>query len=127
MLRVDTGCLVAFPPGIDYDIEMTKGLKSMFFGGEGLFLATLEGTGTVYLQSLPFSRLADRILKHAPAAARGRVRCSAVWAACSTGTSNLRLYPITMRESPICSIADGAFVRGVEVRLTLRVGVVLIT
>jgi uncharacterized protein (TIGR00266 family) len=68
MLRVDTGCLVAFSPGIDYDIEMTKGLKSMFFGGEGFFLATLQGTGTVYLQSLPFSRLADRILEHAPAA-----------------------------------------------------------
>ena len=67
-LRVDTGCLVAFSPGIDYDIEMTKGLKSMFFGGEGLFLATLQGTGTLYLQSLPFSRLADRILEHAPAA-----------------------------------------------------------
>ena len=67
-LRVDTGCLVAFTPGIDYDIEMTRGLKSMFFGGEGLFLATLRGTGTVYLQSLPFSRLADRILENAPAA-----------------------------------------------------------
>ncbi len=67
-IRVDTGCLVAFTPGIDYDIEMTKGLKSMFFGGEGLFLATLRGTGTVYLQSLPFSRLADRILENAPSA-----------------------------------------------------------
>ena len=67
-LRVDTGCLVAFTPGIDYDIEMTRGLKSMFFGGEGLFLATLRGTGTVYLQSLPFSRLADRILENAPSA-----------------------------------------------------------
>lgn len=67
-IRVDTGCLVAFTPGIDYDIEMTKGLKSMFFGGEGLFLATLRGTGTVYLQSLPFSRLADRILESAPSA-----------------------------------------------------------
>ena len=65
-LRVDTGCLVAFSPGIDYDIEMTKGLKSMFFGGEGLFLATLSGTGTVYLQSLPFSRLADRIIEQIP-------------------------------------------------------------
>ena len=65
-LRVDTGCLVAFSPGIDYDIEMTKGLKSMFFGGEGLFLATLSGTGTVYLQSLPFSRLADRIIEQMP-------------------------------------------------------------
>ena len=67
-IRVDTGCLVAFTPGIDYDIEMTKGLKSMFCGGEGLFLATLRGTGTVYLQSLPFSRLADRILENAPSA-----------------------------------------------------------
>ena len=67
-IRVDTGCLVAFTPGVDYDIEMTRGLKSMFFGGEGLFLATLRGTGTVYLQSLPFSRLADRILENAPSA-----------------------------------------------------------
>jgi uncharacterized protein (TIGR00266 family) len=65
-LRVDTGCLVAFAPGIDYDIQPAGGLKSMFFGGEGLFLATLRGTGTVYLQSLPFSRLANRIIAHAP-------------------------------------------------------------
>ena len=65
-LRVDTGCLVAFTPGINYDIERVKGLKSMFFGGEGLFLATLRGTGTVYLQSLPFSRLADRIIEQVP-------------------------------------------------------------
>jgi uncharacterized protein (TIGR00266 family) len=65
-LRVDTGCLVGFAGDIDYDIEMVKGLKSMFFGGEGLFLATLKGTGTVWLQSLPFSRLADRVLQHAP-------------------------------------------------------------
>lgn len=69
-LRLDTGCLVAFSPGITYDIERAGNLKSMFFGGEGLFLATLQGTGTVYLQSLPFSRLADRILQHAPAAGR---------------------------------------------------------
>ncbi|MDH3196910.1 MAG: TIGR00266 family protein [Candidatus Krumholzibacteria bacterium] len=67
-LRTDTGCLVAFSPGIDYDIQRAGGLKSMFFGGEGLFLATLRGTGTVYLQSLPFSRLADRIIAHAPRA-----------------------------------------------------------
>ena len=65
-LRLDTGCLVAFSPGINYNIERAGNLKSMFFGGEGLFLATLQGTGTVYLQSLPFSRLADRILRHAP-------------------------------------------------------------
>lgn len=67
-LRVDTGCLVAFSPGIDYGIERAGNLKSMFFGGEGLFLATLKGHGTVYLQSLPFSRMADRILAHAPKA-----------------------------------------------------------
>lgn len=67
-LTVDTGCIVAFTPGIDYDIQRAGGLKSMFFGGEGLFLTRLEGTGTVWLQSLPFSRLADRILAHAPAA-----------------------------------------------------------
>lgn len=65
-LRVDTGCLVAFTNGIDYDIEMVKGLKSMMFGGEGLWLATLRGTGTVWVQSLPFSRLADRVLSAAP-------------------------------------------------------------
>ena len=65
-LRLDTGCLVAFTDGIDYDIEMTKGLKSMFFGGEGMFLASLKGTGSVWIQSLPFSRLADRVLEHAP-------------------------------------------------------------
>ena len=65
-LRVDTGCLVGFTEGIDYDIQRAGGLKSMVFGGEGLFLATLQGTGTVWLQSLPFSRMADRILAHAP-------------------------------------------------------------
>ena len=67
-ILVDTGCLVGFTQGIDYNIERAGNLKSMFFGGEGLFLATLQGSGTVYLQSLPFSRMADRILAHAPAA-----------------------------------------------------------
>lgn len=67
-LRVDTGCIAAFTSGIDYSIERSGGLKSMFFGGEGLFLATLRGSGTVLLQSLPFSRMADRILQHAPSA-----------------------------------------------------------
>lgn len=67
-IRVDTGCIVAFTPGIDYNIERAGSLKSMFFGGEGLFLATLKGAGAVYLQSLPFSRMADRILRHAPSA-----------------------------------------------------------
>ncbi|SDG89618.1 TIGR00266 family protein [Pseudomonas benzenivorans] len=60
-LRLDTGCLVAFTSGIDYDIGLAGGLKSMLFGGEGIFLATLKGTGTVWIQSLPFSRLAERI------------------------------------------------------------------
>lgn len=65
-LRVDTGCLVGFTEGIDYDIQRAGGLKSMVFGGEGLFLASLQGHGTVWLQSLPFSRMADRIIAHAP-------------------------------------------------------------
>lgn len=65
-LRVDTGCIVAFSPGIDYDIQLAGGLKSMLFGGEGIFLATLRGHGSVWLQSLPFSRLADTIIAHAP-------------------------------------------------------------
>jgi uncharacterized protein (TIGR00266 family) len=71
-LRVDTGCLVAFTRGIDYTVERAGNLKSMFFGGEGLFLTTLRGTGVVLLQSLPFSRMADRILQHAPAAGGSR-------------------------------------------------------
>ena len=61
VLRVDTGCLVAFAPSIDYDIQFVGGFKNMLFGGEGLFLAKLTGPGRVYLQSLPLSRLADRI------------------------------------------------------------------
>jgi len=65
-LKVDTGCIVAFTENITYDIQRAGNLKSMFFGGEGMFLATLSGYGTVYLQSLPFSRLADRIIQHAP-------------------------------------------------------------
>jgi len=65
-LLVDTGCVVGFEERVDYDIRMVKGVGSMLFGGEGLFLVTLTGPGTVYLQSLPFSRLADRILAAAP-------------------------------------------------------------
>ena len=60
-LRVDTGCLAAFAPTVDYDIKFVGGFKNALFGGEGLFLATLTGPGLIYLQSLPFSRLADRI------------------------------------------------------------------
>ncbi len=65
-IKIDTGCLVAYTKGINYSIEKAGNLTSMLFGGEGLFLATLEGVGTVYLQSLPFSRLADRIIANAP-------------------------------------------------------------
>ena len=65
-ILVDTGCVVAYTEGIDFDIEQAGGMKSMLFGGEGLFLAVLRGHGTVYLQSLPFSRLADRIIAAAP-------------------------------------------------------------
>ena len=65
MLMVDTGCLVAFTRGIEYDIQRAGNLRSMVFGGEGLFLATLRGHGTVWIQSLPFSRLADRVLANA--------------------------------------------------------------
>jgi uncharacterized protein (TIGR00266 family) len=65
-LRVDTGCIVAFQPTVDYDIEMVRGLKSMIFGGEGLFFATLTGPGRVWMQSLPLSRLAGRLWAAAP-------------------------------------------------------------
>jgi uncharacterized protein (TIGR00266 family) len=66
MLRVDTGCIVAFQPSVEYDIQMVGGIKSALFGGEGLFFATLRGPGTVWLQSLPFSRLAGRVYAAAP-------------------------------------------------------------
>jgi len=66
VLRVDTGCLVAFTQSIDYNIEMVKGVRNAFFGGEGLFLATLRGPGKVWIQSMPFSRLADKIISAAP-------------------------------------------------------------
>ena len=61
-LRVDTGCLVAFQPSVDYDIQMVPGIKTALFGGEGLFFVRLTGPGRVILQTLPFSRLADRII-----------------------------------------------------------------
>jgi len=66
-LRLDTGCLVAFAPGVKYDIQMSRGIKNAIFGGEGLFLATLTGPGTIWVQSLPFTRLAGRILANIPA------------------------------------------------------------
>ena len=65
-LKVDTGCIIGFTKDIDYDIEFIGGIKNSLFGGEGLFYATLTGPGTVYIQSLPFSRLAGRILAAAP-------------------------------------------------------------
>ena len=65
-LRVDTGCIVAMTPNVDYDIQLAGGIKTVLFGGEGLFLATLRGPGRVWLQSLPFSRLASRIYAAAP-------------------------------------------------------------
>jgi uncharacterized protein (AIM24 family) len=98
-IRLDTGCLVAFTPGLDFDIQFSPGLKTALFGeyvhdveivssslvnssftlpcslsgGEGLFLAVLKGTGSVYIQTLPFSRLADRIIQSAPSAGGRRV------------------------------------------------------
>ncbi|MFC5985661.1 TIGR00266 family protein [Marinicrinis lubricantis] len=64
-IRIDTGCLVAMTQNVDYDIEFVKGIKTAFFGGEGLFFATLKGPGKVWIQSLPFSRLADRVISAA--------------------------------------------------------------
>lgn len=66
ILRVDTGCIVAFQPTVDYDIQYVGKIKSALFGGEGLFFATLRGPGRVWLQSLPLSRLAGRIYAAAP-------------------------------------------------------------
>lgn len=68
MLKVDTGCIVGFTKEIDYDIEFVGGIKNTIFGGEGVFFATLRGPGIAYIQSLPFSRLADRIIASAPKA-----------------------------------------------------------
>jgi uncharacterized protein (TIGR00266 family) len=71
-LRVDTGCLVALQPSVGYDIQFVGKIKTALFGGEGLFFATLTGPGQVWLQSLPFSRMADRIYKVAPSAGGSR-------------------------------------------------------
>lgn len=67
-LRVDTGCLIGFTKDIDYDVEFIKGIRNKVFGGEGLFYAKLQGPGVVYIQSLPFSRLASRVWASAPQA-----------------------------------------------------------
>ncbi|WP_040036431.1 TIGR00266 family protein [Bacillus thermotolerans] len=66
VLRIDTGCLVAMTSDIDYNIEAVRGIKTALFGGEGLFFATLRGPGTVWVQSLPFSRLASRVFAAMP-------------------------------------------------------------
>ena len=65
-IRVDTGCLVALTPSVNYDIQFVGGVKTALFGGEGIFFATLQGPGRVWLQSLPLSRMADRIYSAAP-------------------------------------------------------------
>lgn len=70
-LRVDTGCLVALAGTVDYDIQFIGGIRNALFGGEGLFLATVTGPGPVFLQSLPFSRLADRVIQAARFAQTG--------------------------------------------------------
>ncbi|MBI2150650.1 MAG: TIGR00266 family protein [Acidobacteria bacterium] len=71
LIRVDTGCIVAFQPTVNYDIQFVGKIKSALFGGEGLFFATLRGPGRVWLQSLPLSRLAGRIIAAAPRVGRG--------------------------------------------------------
>ena len=71
VLRIDTGCLVAMTANVDYNIEAVGGVKTALFGGEGIFLATLKGPGTVWVQSLPFSRLASRVFAAAPASQGG--------------------------------------------------------
>ncbi len=72
-LRVDTGCIVAFQPSVEFDVQFVGGIKTALFGGEGLFFATLRGPGRIWLQSLPFSRLADRIIAASPkAGGKGR-------------------------------------------------------
>jgi uncharacterized protein (AIM24 family) len=73
-LRVDTGCIVAMEQQVQYDIKMVPGIKTALFGGEGLFFATLTGPGRVLLQTMPFSRLADRILAASPRAGGSRVQ-----------------------------------------------------
>lgn len=64
VLKIDTGCIVAYTAGVDFNIEFIKGIKNWMFGGEGLFFATLRGPGKVWIQSLPISRLAGRIMQY---------------------------------------------------------------
>lgn len=71
VLRVDTGCIVGFQAGVDFDIQYVGKIKSALFGGEGLFFATLRGPGKIWLQSLPLSRMANRIVAAVPGLGRG--------------------------------------------------------
>jgi len=73
MLKVDTGCVVAYDPGVDFDIEYVGSVKSAFFGGEGFFYATLRGPGTIWLQSMPFSRFASKVVSSAPSQGGSKV------------------------------------------------------
>ncbi len=73
-LRVDTGCIVAFQGTVDYDIQRIKGVKSMLFGGEGLFYAVLRGPGRIYIQTTPFSRFAARVMHAAGGGGKGQVK-----------------------------------------------------
>jgi uncharacterized protein (TIGR00266 family) len=66
ILKVDTGCVVAYTPGIDFDVQFIRGIRNFMFGGEGLFFAVMRGPGKVWLQSLPISRLASRIIQYSP-------------------------------------------------------------
>jgi uncharacterized protein (TIGR00266 family) len=70
VLRVDTGCIVAFTQGVDYDIQFVKGVRNVIFGGEGLFFASLRGPGKVWIQTIPISRLASRILSYGQVSGR---------------------------------------------------------
>lgn len=74
MLKIDTGCLVAMTSDVDYDVQFAGDIKSGLFGGEGLFLATLRGAGSVWLQSLPFSRMADKVYSAAGGGKRGETK-----------------------------------------------------
>jgi hypothetical protein len=95
-LLVDTGCVVAYTPSVNFEIQYVGKIKTALFGGEGLFFAKLTGPGTLWLQSLPFSRLASRVFAAAPqrGGSRRRARCWAVlppaacWAGCLAATTN---------------------------------------
>jgi len=72
IIKIDTGCIVAFTKDVNYDIQMVKGIKNIVFGGEGVFFAMLTGPGTVWVQSIPISRLASRIIQYGAAGGRSR-------------------------------------------------------